>query len=387
MVRFAVLIACLIFAAASSFAGITCHSCKKPIEDSYLEVEGRYFHPAHFRCDNCKKAIGERSYHEINGRYYDKACYEKLFADRCDVCGDAITGRFYRDGEQKYHADCFTQHRAPRCETCRLPITAQYTLYHGKNYHVDCYENQVAKRCALCLNIIEGVYLKDNWGNSVHEYHKDIYAQCSYCQRFISESISGGGLKYADGRHICSLCQRTAVTDSAEAQRIMVDVAETLASVGINVTKETVPVALVSHQELQSESKRHGSNLLGLTTYRQTGWLAGLIKAHDFKILMLYGLPKTLFASSVAHELMHVWQYKNAPLNNDPLLCEGSCNYAAYLVLSRIDSRESDYYMRNLLEDHDPVYGEGFRKVKAYVDQAGISKWLEYLRENKKLAW
>ena len=40
-----------------------------------------------------------------------------------------------------------------------------------------------------------------------------------------------------------------------------------------------------------------------------------------------------------------------------------------------------------MLENPDSVYGEGFRKIKAYVEANGEPKWLEYVKKNETAPW
>ena len=66
-------------------------------------------------------------------------------------------------------------------------------------------------------------------------------------------------------------------------------------------------------------------------------------------------------------------------VNSDKDWCEGSCNYASFLVLESIDDEESRYGIQNLLDDPDPVYGEGFRRVKRFADENGRARWVALL--------
>jgi len=80
--------------------------------------------------------------------------------------------------------------------------------------------------------------------------------------------------------------------------------------------------------------------------------------------------------------LMHVWHYSQNILENDPAWSEGSCNYAAFLVLNRYSDEQAAYIIAGMNNDPNPVYGEGFRRVKKLVEAKGISSWLESVRKS-----
>jgi hypothetical protein len=97
---------------------------------------------------------------------------------------------------------------------------------------------------------------------------------------------------------------------------------------------------------------------------------------------LLYGMPRMEIINTVAHELAHVWQFNRGRFRNDRSWAEGSCNYAAYMVLGKYPGRESSFFRTGLMRDADPVYGEGFRRVKTLVDAEGSKAWLRYLSKN-----
>jgi hypothetical protein len=85
--------------------------------------------------------------------------------------------------------------------------------------------------------------------------------------------------------------------------------------------------------------------------------------------------------STLAHELTHVWQFMAGRLKNDRALSEGSCNYAAYLVLQHYGGKQTEYAISNIIDDKDEIYGDGFRRVKRFAEENGIAAWLELLRK------
>jgi hypothetical protein len=291
----------------------------------------------------------------------------------CGVCGQPITAESFQTRGVYYHAACF------RCAHCERPITGPYAEYKNKNYHNDCFERDVALKCALCSDIIRGEYLQDFWGNSYCLRHDDDAPVCDSCGRFISETTTGGGVKYDDGRFVCRICQPKSVTDIDEILELVHEVATHMNRIGMKVDYHGIRIHLVGRNEMQKLSGHHSEGLRGFTDYREDFRVFG--KSHDRKMDMylLYGMPRMELISTIAHELGHVWQFNRGRFRNDRAWNEGSCNYAAYLVLARYPGKESAFFRASLSRDDDSVYGEGFRRVKVLAEAEGTRSWLRYL--------
>ena len=84
---------------------------------------------------------------------------------------------------------------------------------------------------------------------------------------------------------------------------------------------------------------------------------------------------------------MHLWQFANAPLENDDQFKEGSCEYASYLYLQNRSELFAEFLIDSKQTNADPIYGEGFRLVFDFVEKNGHYTWLDYLRKNKTAPW
>jgi hypothetical protein len=184
-----------------------------------------------------------------------------------------------------------------------------------------------------------------------------------------------------DGRTHCAKCARTSVTRVRDARSILLDAAKTLEKCGISVDPAPIELHLVGQQELRRIAGTRSRDTKGFTDYFVKKGPFGTAKNERTKVYLLDGMPRTQTVGTVAHELMHVWQFQRGRLEQDPVLCEGSCNFASYLVLRRIGGAEADYVIDSMLTDPDRVYGEGFRRVKAYAEREGIRAWLQLLEE------
>ncbi|KAK1898685.1 Prickle-like protein 2 [Dissostichus eleginoides] len=98
-----------------------CQACDEIIlADECTEAEGRYWHMKHFCCFECEASLGGQRYIMRESRPYCCACYESLYAEYCDTCGEHIgidQGQMTYEG-QHWHAveSCFC------CARCRLPL-------------------------------------------------------------------------------------------------------------------------------------------------------------------------------------------------------------------------------------------------------------------------
>ncbi len=332
---------------------LICAKCKKPIETGkWFKIEGRAYHYNHFVCANCGKPIGEQRYIKRDGAFYDSLCFVERFAKRCAYC----------DG----------------------PIMEWVTV-GGKDYHDSCFTEHVAERCAICGKPIMGSYLYDPHGAKIHKEHQQSFQQCDYCSRFITAETDGGE-KYADGREICGICLKSVVRTRSEADSLLQIARELLQKEGIEIKRKSFDLALTSRDGMNDVSDGHGADKAGFTHLQQSKYLGGLFKDNDIKIYIIDGMPRIHVLATAAHELMHVWLGLNDRFNTEDQLAEGSCNYAAYLVMKHFGD-EGEYLIQRMLEDDDPIYGEGFRRVKVYAESVGIYGWLQYLKDYDFPPW
>jgi len=296
----------------------------------------------------------------------------------CAACGKPIDADFVKAGGARYHPEHFV------CALCEKVLDGEYVVHEGHNYHASCYRDRVAPRCALCSKALEGRYLEDYWGNAYHTRHEKEAQRCEYCTRFISEKLTKGGVEYNDGRIVCKLCQRRAIDGEEEAVALMRSVATSLREFGIVVDVRTVKLHLVDLKSLRklAGSSRHA--LQGFTQFQQDT-VGGVPISSAVDVSMLWGLPKEEAASTLAHELMHVWLFSKNREQRNAALTEGSCNYAAYLVLGQEPGPLSGLIIEAMMESNDPAYGKGFRRVKRFADEKGTKAWLALLASRDKL--
>lgn len=97
---------------------------------------------------------------------------------------------------------------------------------------------------------------------------------------------------------------------------------------------------------------------------------------------VLRHLSKTCYAGVLAHEMLHLWQNKNG-LSPRRDICEGFYNLESFEILKSICTQVAISRISALEQDPDPIYGEGFRRVKAVYDSGGWPAVINKLKNVK----
>jgi len=58
--------------------------------DECTEAEGRHWHMNHFCCFECDQILGGQQYIMRDGKPNCTQCFERLYAEYCDSCGELI---------------------------------------------------------------------------------------------------------------------------------------------------------------------------------------------------------------------------------------------------------------------------------------------------------
>lgn len=106
------------------------------------------------------------------------------------------------------------------------------------------------------------------------------------------------------------------------------------------------------------------------------------IEGTPHRVELLASQSRVGIAATLAHELLHLWQYHRGIKAPRPY-AEGFCNLGSFLVTSRIRRSEALVRLFGMIENPDPVYGRAFRELKVMYDVYG---WRAVIAAMKRFA-
>ncbi|KAG0566096.1 hypothetical protein M758_7G036700 [Ceratodon purpureus] len=335
-------------------------------------------------------------------------------------------GRFLSCLGKNWHPDCFV------CKMCSKPIAdREFSVQGGDAYHRDCYKELFHPKCEVCTQFIPtnaaGLieYRSHPFWNQKYcpRHERDGTPRCCSCDRIQTAEVQYPALE--DGRKLCLECLETAVVDTKECQPLYRDILKFYKHVGMMIDQE-VPMLLVARDALNEAREgekegMHTSETRGLCLSEEqtiTTVFGGKSRGRNpfpsiwtephklvrhcevTAILVLYGLPRLLTGSILAHELMHAWlRLEGGFPHMRPEVEEGICQVMSHIWLSaelrRAENKAStsqkgvntpaqaklgQFYLHQIATDSSPIYGDGFRRGLAAVNQFGLSRVLEHLR-------
>jgi len=252
--------------------------------------------------------------------------------------------------------------------------------------------------CVVCKEPIVDRHLIDLWGNRFHTRHGEL-PRCYSCSRIIHPNITGsdlhasGGATWRDGRHTCNICFKSGdlVHFPIEANELLKETLTRLRKMEV-IIPDIYNIRLVDEEQMasfRSKQLRKGERNPAMTSLRlsQEVWQNKTVVETKIDIYILSSMHKLLFLESLVHELLHVWIYVNCLETPEPAFKEGLCNFFAYEMLRT--EPYSDYrniFIKSMEHNEDPIYGIGFRKVKAlHQELVGYKNLLSYIKYNKRL--
>ena len=205
--------------------------------------------------------------------------------------------------------------------------------------------------CMVCRRPILGLAYIDAYGNRVCQSHKDSIKYCVSCGRFCTPDNTSIG----NDKKICPACENNRPTEN-ERNSIISYIRTRYQESGIGAIPQFT-LYLLEPEELRKMGSHSASGYAEM-------------KDNKYNIYVLKYLSKTAFGNVMAHEMLHLWQFQHhikAPQD----ISEGFCNMGSYFILQGIKSEVASVLIRGLEQSQDPIYGLGFRKIKAVYDQGG----------------
>nr|GMD91492.1 protein DA1-related 1-like isoform X1 [Ipomoea batatas] len=317
-------------------------------------------------------------------------------------------GRFLNCMSAFWHPECF------RCHACNQPIS---------DYEIPTNASGLIEYRAHPF-----------WSQKYCPFHeRDGTPRCCSCERMEPRETKYVALD--DGRKLCLECLDSAIMDTNQCQPLYLDIQEFYEALNMKVNQK-VPLLLVERQALNEamDGERHGHHHMpetrGLclseeqtvsTILRRPRIGAGNrfieMRTEPYRltrrcevtaILILYGLPRLLTGSILAHEMMHAWLrlggYRTLSQDVEEGICQvlahmwlesqimsmskgssASTSYSASSSLkngtrSPFERRLGEFFKHQIESDTSPVYGNGFRSGNQAVLKYGLERTLEHIR-------
>ncbi|XP_076281329.1 four and a half LIM domains protein limpet isoform X5 [Lasioglossum baleicum] len=156
-----------------------CGACLSPLKYGSLAVStsklGLLYHPACFRCADCKELLVDLAYCVHDDTLFCERHYAEQLKPRCAACDELIfSGEYTKAMNKDWHSGHFC------CWQCDESLTGQrYVLRDEHPYCIKCYESVFANSCEECNKII-GIDSKDLSYKDKH-WHEACFL-CNRCR-------------------------------------------------------------------------------------------------------------------------------------------------------------------------------------------------------------
>jgi len=348
--------------AASALSAERCSVCGEAITGKYYIAQNTQ--PV---CENCYARYGScrdcglvsKSLVTVDGAKFCRDCYLKL--PQCGICNKTIIGgwRAYPDLNLKICLDC--EKNSPRCENCGRPVRELLRIGTA-GLCEQC--SARAQRCRSCGTALLRDYTYFE-GNEALKYCADCvrkYPACADC----GAPSGADKTKLDDNRVLCPECMKSALFQPRQVTPIKSVVIDYLQNnLGMSV-KHRIAYSMEGRNFLEKKSNGIHGDLNGLF-YR---------KGDEYNIYVLYGLRRKDLILVLAHEISHAWQAENTRGKPDLEDLEGFAQWVAYQALRYFDY---DAFAATLTGGNT-VYAGGLNKMLDLEKAGGARAVFEYIR-------
>lgn len=157
-------------------------------------------------------------------------------------------------------------------------------------------------------------------------------------------------------------------SDSEKLNQIIHKAELLLGNIGIKVNPNDIIFEIVTQQKLERLQPKI-QNVVGLTCPIS-------IEGKFHKIWLLENQTYIFLLSVVAHEMGHTWCRDNK-LTLSHMEEEGFCELLAYHVLSTQFSKWGNTWKLSMLQNPDPIYGDGLRYMKQKLEN-NKGSWFKF---------
>jgi len=274
------------------------------------------------------------------------------------------------------------------CEVCALPFDDdEHKYFEANDGKVYCsehlpsqYGQQIRGACAVCGEPVDAQndYFENMWGEIYHEHHNAQLKECEYCGSAVCQEVKPGQII------ACKHCVEVAVTSRKTLESIFEDVRKGMEEIGLRIGDQQVKIGMVQQEQINKNAGVYHQDKASTVLYPSPDVPR---KDRVYGILVRNQLPEEYAETQLVHEAMHIWLKMNRfPSNLPPTVCEGLCEYAAYLYLTRpgVGDLEDDEIHRvdEIKFNPDPVFGVGFNACNDAVNLLGsFSSVLGYVKQ------
>lgn len=225
-------------------------------------------------------------------------------------------------------------------------------------------------RCVFCHEPLPTTYLSNGWGERFCRYHEDEFETCAFCFRLIPEPDRG--FWHPDNYPRCQLCDDMGIEAGGFARDVVGDMIDWVRNEGLTLTQPVqFSVRLVGRSDLHRAGRPPTTITRGIASVTRTN---GTNAPVYLDIRLLNGMPSPLFEGVTVHELGHAWLACRHIATLGKLEEEGFCELLAYRYYTYLGSRDADYHATLIETNTDPVYGNGFRRLRFLERRVGFDR-------------
>jgi LIM domain/Protein DA1 len=301
----------------------------------------------------------------------------------CKQCKQPIWGNYINTLGATWHPEHFL------CAACQKPIgNSHFNLHDGEPYHPECFRQQNAPRCAYCGKPLMNEYLVDHWGTMFCKEHQGKYPTCSYCGRLVPPQQQEQSRRNLEDFR-CPTCRASAIESIDQARPIFSRLIHWVNNQGLKYNNLHLSLELVDRYKLAKlitgRTGTAGTHSQGVTLSTTQTMNGKVFRTEVNNIAILEGMPTISFQGVTIHELGHVWLIVQDIKNLQPWTEEGFCELLTHHYYTQLNTEESRYHAKSIETNPDPVYGEGFRRVRTIADAMSFQRFVESLQMTKRL--
>jgi hypothetical protein len=215
--------------------------------------------------------------------------------------------------------------------------------------------------------------------------HQGQYPACSFCGRLIPPQQQEPGMTRGESLR-CPTCRATAIETIDQARPIFTRLIQWVNAQGLVYNYLPLSLELVDRPQLAELLKgQTRPDSLGATMITMQTVNGRVTSTKVDKVAVLEGLPSIVFQGVTIHELGHVWLLVHDIKGLPSWAEEGFCEFLSYRYYTQLNTDESRYHAKSIESNPNPIYGDGFRHVRAMADAMGFRRFVEMLRSTKRL--